>query len=199
MNILILGQEILAIDVTEETDRVIASSAVYPKSTITGWQIVNATLPAGYVQGHYIYSGGQVIPCPVQSAATCTATCAARCLEVDALWSAKLWTNHTATFPVGERIIQFRNSGDQAAIESVYGDALGKVASGAPTAVVKFYTEDNAWQYPTAEEMRIICKGLFDSKQILKVKATEHKAALRALRDVGDTAGILAYNIQTGW
>lgn len=204
-NILIYGTKIIGTDPVDSGEKITCGGAEYKKTLIPGWQIVAVTLPAGYAEGKYIYSGGQVIPCPVHAAATCTATCTARCLEVDALWAAKLWTNYTATFPPNgvllerQRVIQFRNSGDQDTAMAVHSDALSKIVVGTPTAGCRYYTEDNDWQYTTATEMYVILKGLFDAKQILKVKATEHKAAMRALMALGDTAGILAYNIQAGW
>ncbi|MGZ5053313.1 MAG: hypothetical protein ACXWAT_00060 [Methylobacter sp.] len=59
MNILIQGTTILAIDPLIDTGSAIKSAdAIYPKSVIPGWQIVQATLPADYAPGKYSYSAG---------------------------------------------------------------------------------------------------------------------------------------------
>lgn len=59
MKILIQGSNILAVgNLTETADAITSSDAVYPKHVITGWQIVEATLPDDYAPGKYSYSAG---------------------------------------------------------------------------------------------------------------------------------------------
>jgi hypothetical protein len=67
MKILIQGSTILAAGNFSETDDAFVSSdAVFPKTVITGWQIVEATLPDDYAHGKYTFSAGvftlRVIP-----------------------------------------------------------------------------------------------------------------------------------------
>lgn len=59
MKILTEGSNILAVgNLTETADAITSSDAVYPKHVITNWQIVEATLPADYAHGKYIFSAG---------------------------------------------------------------------------------------------------------------------------------------------
>jgi len=59
MKILIYESNILAVGVlTETADAITSSDAVYPKHVISGWQIVEATLPADYEPGKYSFSAG---------------------------------------------------------------------------------------------------------------------------------------------
>ena len=65
MKILIQGSNILAVgSLTETTDAITSSDAVYPKHVISGWQIVEATLPADYVPGKYSFNAGVFSPIP---------------------------------------------------------------------------------------------------------------------------------------
>ena len=59
MKILIYGSNILAAgSLTETADAITSSDAVYPKHVISGWQIVEATLPADYTPGKYSFNAG---------------------------------------------------------------------------------------------------------------------------------------------
>ena len=59
MKILIQGSNILAVgSLIETADAITSSDAVYPKHVISGWQIVEATLPADYTPGKYSFNAG---------------------------------------------------------------------------------------------------------------------------------------------
>jgi len=65
MKILIQGSNILAVgSLTETADAITSLDAVYPKHVISGWQIVEATLPADYAPGKYSFNAGvfSIIP-----------------------------------------------------------------------------------------------------------------------------------------
>jgi len=65
MKILIQGLNILAVgSLTETADAITSSDAVYPKHVISGWQIVEATLPADYAPGKYSFNAGVFSPIP---------------------------------------------------------------------------------------------------------------------------------------
>ena len=70
--------------------------------------------------------------------------------------STKLFSDVAAVFPVGERVIQFRDPGDQMALTNVVQGAMVNVMSGNPTAEAKFITADNVTQLLTAQEMVVI-------------------------------------------
>jgi hypothetical protein len=59
MKILIHESNILAVgSLTETADAITSSDAIYPKHVISGWQIVEATLPADYAPGKYSFTAG---------------------------------------------------------------------------------------------------------------------------------------------
>ena len=66
MNILVIGNSILAIGPWEETeDTFFTNFATYPKRVIDGYKIVEATLPSDYAPGKYQYDGGFIrVPDP---------------------------------------------------------------------------------------------------------------------------------------
>jgi hypothetical protein len=65
VKILIYESNILAVgNLTETADAITSSDAVYPKHVISGWQIVEATLPADYAPGKYSFSAGVFSPIP---------------------------------------------------------------------------------------------------------------------------------------
>ncbi len=59
MKILIQDTNILAVGtLTETADSITSSDAVYPKHVISGWQILDVTLPDDYAPGKYTFSAG---------------------------------------------------------------------------------------------------------------------------------------------
>ena len=59
MKILIQGSNILAVgSLIETADAITSDDAVYPKHVISGWQIVDATLPEDYAPGKYTFNAG---------------------------------------------------------------------------------------------------------------------------------------------
>lgn len=65
MKILIHGSNILAVGgLIETADAITSSDAVYPKHVISGWQIVEATLPTDYAPGKYSFNAGVFSPIP---------------------------------------------------------------------------------------------------------------------------------------
>jgi len=65
VKILIQGSNILAVgSFTETADAITSSDTVYPKHVISGWQIVEATLPADYAPGKYSFNAGVFSPIP---------------------------------------------------------------------------------------------------------------------------------------
>lgn len=63
MKILIHESNILAVgSLTETADAITSSDAVYPKHIISGWQIVDATLPEDYAPGKYLFNAGVFSP-----------------------------------------------------------------------------------------------------------------------------------------
>jgi hypothetical protein len=65
VKILIYESNILAVGVlTETADAITSSDAIYPKHVISGWQIVEATLPADYAPGKYSFNAGVFSPIP---------------------------------------------------------------------------------------------------------------------------------------
>jgi hypothetical protein len=63
MKILIQNSNILAVgSLTETADAITSTDAVYPKHIITGWEIVEATLPADYAYGKYTFSNDVFTP-----------------------------------------------------------------------------------------------------------------------------------------
>lgn len=64
MKILIINESIVDFDVTETATTVVSPRAIYQKDVISGWTIVDATLPADFALGRYKYVNGAVIPIP---------------------------------------------------------------------------------------------------------------------------------------
>jgi len=65
VKILIYESNILAVgNLTETADAITSSDAIYPKHVISGWQIVEATLPADYAPGKYSFNAGVFSPIP---------------------------------------------------------------------------------------------------------------------------------------
>ena len=63
MKILVYGSDILAVSDFSETDDAFTSTdVVFPKTVITGWQVIEATLPADYAHGKYTFSNGVFTP-----------------------------------------------------------------------------------------------------------------------------------------
>lgn len=56
--ILIQGQVILAINVTEHSATVMGDDIVYPKAALNGWTIIEANLPGDYAPGRYCWQAG---------------------------------------------------------------------------------------------------------------------------------------------
>jgi hypothetical protein len=58
MRILVLNNSILAAgEFTETATEITTADAIYPKHVITGYQIIEAELPADYAPGRYTYDG----------------------------------------------------------------------------------------------------------------------------------------------
>lgn len=60
--LLIQGSSILAQGPFEQTpSEVVAPDGIYPLSVISGWQIVDVTLPADFICAGYMWSGGALV------------------------------------------------------------------------------------------------------------------------------------------
>ena len=60
MKLLILGSAILAADVKETGTEIIAADIVYPKQSISGYQIVDADVPNDFSSNDYEYLDGTI-------------------------------------------------------------------------------------------------------------------------------------------
>jgi hypothetical protein len=61
MKILIINESIVDFDVTELAETIASPRAIYPKGAISGWAIIDATIPADFALGRYNYISGQFV------------------------------------------------------------------------------------------------------------------------------------------
>lgn len=153
------------------------------------------------------YGGGfvEIIPPTPTPAELCTAACLSRCQEVDALYSTKMFTDVTATFPTGDKVIQFRNNTDRSNLESVCAGATALITLGQSGTQMVYRTTDDVNQAVTAAQMAAIGLTVLAVKQAVTSKRWEHKDALLGIEaDAAKTPeqkliDIAGYDIQGGW
>lgn len=135
----------------------------------------------------------------------CSAACLSRCQEVDALYADKMFTDVTATFPTGDKVIQFRDNIDRSSLESVCAGATAIVALGQGATQMVYRTLDDVNQVVTAAQMVVIGLGVLAAKQAVTDQRWAHKDAICAIEaDPLKTAeqkliDIAGYNILAGW
>lgn len=135
----------------------------------------------------------------------CTAACLSRCQEVDVLYSTKMFTDVTVTFPTGDKVIQFRDNTDRSNIESVCAGATALVALGQGATQMVYRTLDDVNQVVTAAQMVAIGLAVLTTKQAITDQRWAHKDAICAIEaDPLKTAeqkliDIAGYNILAGW
>ncbi len=138
-------------------------------------------------------------------ASQCTLVCLSRCAEIEVLYSAKIFTDVTVTFPSGNKVIQFRDNSDRANLESVCAGATALVALGQGDTQMIYRTLDDDNQVVTAAQMTAIGLGVLSAKQAITDKRWFHKDALHAIEiDATKTSeqkliDIAGYDIQVGW
>ena len=138
-------------------------------------------------------------------AAQCTINCLSRCAEIEVLYSTKMFTDVTAAFPAGDKVIQFRDNTDRANLESVCAGATALVALGQGDTQMVYRTLDDNSQVVTAAQMAVIGLGVLAAKQAITDKRWVHKDALHAIEvDAVKTSeqkliDIAAYDITAGW
>ena len=118
------------------------------------------------------------------------------CQQVDQLHKEKLYTNVTATFPDGEKTIQFRNETDRANLANVAQAAMALVMSGTPEAPMQYRTEDNVTQTVRADQMMGIAMSVLQQKEAILTAAWGHKDTLRGMTDYQE---VIDYDITQGW
>lgn len=119
--------------------------------------------------------------------------------QVNSLYSEKLYTNVSAMFPDGEKVIQFRSEQDRTNLSNVASAGLALIISGTPEASMVWRTEDNVNQIVPAQQMVGIAMGVLQEKQAILSAAWAHKDAITAIVDAGDLQGLIDYDITTGW
>lgn len=119
--------------------------------------------------------------------------------RINTLHSEKLYTNVTAMFPNGEKVIQFRSEQDRTNLSDVASAAMALIISGTPEAPMVWRTEDNVNQAVPAQQMVSIAMGVLESKQAILSAAWAHKDAIAALVEAGNLQGLIDYDITVGW
>ena len=143
---------------------------------------------------------------PVLTAAEqCSAACLSRCQEVDMLYATKIYTDVTAAFPDGDKVIQFRDSIDRSNLESVCAGATALVALGQGATQMVYRTLDDVNQAVTAAQMATIGLAVLAAKQAITNQRWAHKDAICAIEadllksDEQKLIDLAGYDIQAGW
>jgi len=118
------------------------------------------------------------------------------CDRVDELRKQKVYSDIAATFPDGEKVIQFRDEVDRANLSNVAQNCQLLVAAGAPDTLVPYRAADNVTQYPAAQQMLMIAVGVMISKQSIVSVSWDHKDAIRLMTTLEE---VYQYDITTGW
>ena len=116
--------------------------------------------------------------------------------KIDATYQSMLYTNTTALFPSGSKVIQLRNEKDFDAFKTQALASFARLAAKRDEAKVKFRTEDNVTQELPAAEFVPVALDILDAKQALWDVRTAHKDALLDLTTIED---VTAYDITAGW
>lgn len=101
--------------------------------------------------------------------------------NVDALYQQNFYSNTTALFPSGAKVIQLRDENDFRSFERVVLAAVTRQAARREAALVEFRTEDNVTQTLPASEFIPVALDILDAKQAIWKVKTAHKDALAAL------------------
>jgi hypothetical protein len=134
---------------------------------------------------------------PEELAALLVVVKAEKCSALDALYESKLYTNTTALFPSGERIIQLRDDKDFKAFERTVLAAITRQAARRESATVEFRPEDNTTQVVPASEFIPIALDILDAKDALWKIRSVHKDVIN--NDLATVPQVLAYDISTDW
>lgn len=121
---------------------------------------------------------------------------AALILQIDATYRSLLYTNTTALFPSGSKVIQLRDESELRTFERVTLAAITRQSAKREEAKVKFRTEDNVTQELPASEFIPIALDILDAKQALWDVRTAHKDAALKLETI---EAVTAYDINSGW
>lgn len=115
--------------------------------------------------------------------------------SVDVLYAAKFYSNTTALFPSGTKVIQLRSETDFRSFERVVLAAITRQAAQRENAVVDFRTEDNVTQTLPASEFIPVALDILDAKQAIWKVRTAHKDAINDLTE--EEAAL--YDETAGW
>ena len=119
--------------------------------------------------------------------------------QINSIHISKLYSNVTAQFPLGPKVIQFRDERDRMNVSNYSQAAMVLVMTGTPEAPMVWRTEDNEVQSLTAQQMMTIAMALLQEKQVIQTAAWAHKDAITALVDTSNLAGLRAYDVNTLW
>lgn len=120
---------------------------------------------------------------------------AAKLSAVESLYNSKYYSNTTALFPSGERVIQLRDERDFRSFERVVLAAITRQAAQRDGAMVDFRTEDNVTQTLPASEFIPVALDVLDAKQAIWKVKTAHKDAITELTE--EQAAV--YDETAGW
>ena len=116
-------------------------------------------------------------------------------LRVDEIYDNLYYSNTTAEFPSGPKVIQLRDETDFRSFERVVLAAITRQAARREVATVDFRTEDNVTQTLPASEFIPVALDILDAKQAVWKVKTAHKDAINELTE--EQAAL--YDETVGW
>lgn len=140
----------------------------------TGWSISTAGNVVDFI-------GEGLDPSATITAHFNNGTRRAKVANVEALYQQNFYSNTTALFPSGSKVIQLRDENDFRSFERVVLAAITRQAAQKESAVVEFRTEDNVTQTLPASEFIPVALDILDAKQAVWKVKTAHKDAIAAL------------------
>lgn len=120
---------------------------------------------------------------------------AVKLASVDSLYTAKFYSNTTALFPSGSKVVQLRDEADFRSFERVVLAAVTRQAAQRENATVEFRTEDNVTQNLPAAEFIPVALDILDAKQAIWKIKTAHKDALSEMAE----EEVALYDETVGW
>lgn len=102
---------------------------------------------------------------------------------VEGIYKTKFYSNTTALFPGGSKVIQLRDDNDFRSFERGVLAAITRQAARRESATVDFRTEDNVTQTLPASEFIPVALDILDAKQAIWNVRTAHKDAITELTE----------------
>lgn len=116
-------------------------------------------------------------------------------VALESLYSTKYYSNVSAEFPSGTKVIQLRDDSDFRAFERVVLASVTRQAARRENAMVSFRTEDNVTQTLPASEFIPVALDILDAKQAIWKVKTAHKDIINELTE--EQASV--YDETAGW